>query len=148
MGIFPEFANSSHGILTMRKSSPRLKAVNGFHRPISYPLIEANRPMKKLIPFVCVLLQANPAIAQPVPPSSNKVSMETCLQAARAKLKGDVVKLELKNERGVPTYEFEIEGKERTMEFECDANTGQITEEEQEVESPEHPSFKSKQKSA
>jgi uncharacterized membrane protein YkoI len=32
------------------------------------------------------------------------------------------------------------------MEFECDGNTGKITEEEQEVEGPEHPDFKSKAK--
>ena len=102
--------------------------------------------MKTLIPLACLALQFNPAIAQSAPTPSTKVSMETCLQAARAKLDSDVVKLELKTERGVPTYEFEIEGKERTMEFECDANTGQITEEEQEVDSPEHPAFKSKAK--
>jgi len=102
--------------------------------------------MKKLIPLVCLLVQTNPVVSQPAPAPSTKVSMETCLQAARAKLDGDVVKLELKTERGVPTYEFEIEGKERTMEYECDANSGQITEVEQEVDSPEHPAFKSKAK--
>ncbi|MCF7969522.1 MAG: PepSY domain-containing protein, partial [Methylococcaceae bacterium] len=72
--------------------------------------------MKSLIPLACLALQFNPAIAQSAPTPSTKVSMETCVQAARAKLEGDVVKLELKTERGVLTYEFEIEGKERTME--------------------------------
>ncbi len=102
--------------------------------------------MKKLIPLACVVLQINPASAQTASIPTTKASMETCLQASRAKLDGDVVKLELKTERGVPTYEFELAGKERIMEFECDANTGQITEEEQEVDSPDHPTFKSKAK--
>lgn len=72
--------------------------------------------------------------------------VETCLQTALARLDGEAVKLELKLEQGKPVYEIEIAGKDRTMEFECDANTGQITEEEQEVDSPEHPLFKSKAK--
>lgn len=75
-----------------------------------------------------------------------KATQETCLQAALAKLDGDIVKVEFKHERGAPVYEIEIAGKDRTMEFECDANTGQITEEEQEVDSPDHPLFKAKAK--
>jgi len=75
-----------------------------------------------------------------------QAGVETCLQAALEKLRGEAVKLELKTEQGKPTYEIEIAGQDRTMEFECDANTGKITEEEQEVASPEHPLFKSKAK--
>ena len=91
--------------------------------------------------LACGIAQAGtPAIPE------THAGMETCLQAALAKMPGDVVKLELKSERGTPTYEFEIAGKDRTMEFECDANTGKITEEEQEVDSPENPAFKSKVK--
>jgi uncharacterized membrane protein YkoI len=92
------------------------------------------------------LLACNVAMAAPLEIPKMTANMETCLQAALAKMPGDVVKLELKNERGTPTYEFEIAGKDRTMEFECDANTGKITEEEQEVDSPENPAFKSKVK--
>jgi uncharacterized membrane protein YkoI len=76
-----------------------------------------------------------------------KVSMETCLNAALEKKSGDVVKLEFKNERGTPIYEFEIAGKDgKTWELECDANKGKITEVEQEVSSPNDPLFKSKMK--
>ena len=92
------------------------------------------------------LLACNVVMAAPLEIPKMTANMETCLQAALAKMPGDVVKLELKNERGTPTYEFEIAGKDRTMEFECDANTGKITEEEQEVDSPENPAFKSKVK--
>lgn len=76
-----------------------------------------------------------------------KVSMERCLQAAFAKKTGQVVKLEFKNERGVPVYEFEIAGDDgKVWELECDANKGEITEEEQEVNSPDDPLFKTKMK--
>lgn len=90
---------------------------------------------------VCV-----PAIADIKIPKT-KVSMETCLKAALAKRIGKVVKLELKDERGVPTYEFEILGIDgKSWELECDANKGKITEEEQEVESGDDPLFKEKTK--
>jgi uncharacterized membrane protein YkoI len=76
-----------------------------------------------------------------------KVSMETCMKAALAKREGKVIKLELKDERGVPTYEFEILDRAgKTWELECDANQGKITEEEQEVESADDPLFKEKAK--
>jgi uncharacterized membrane protein YkoI len=76
-----------------------------------------------------------------------KVSMESCLEAALAKKDGTVVKLEFKNERGTPVYEFEIAGKDgKSWEYECDANTGKITEEEQEVDSSDDPLFKAKKK--
>ena len=90
---------------------------------------------------VCV-----PAIADIKMPKT-KASMETCLKAALAKRDGDVVKLEFKDERGVPTYEFEIVGKDnKSWELECDAKKGKITEEEQEVESGDDPLFKEKAK--
>lgn len=76
-----------------------------------------------------------------------KVSMEKCLQLVFAKKAGDVVKLEFKNERGTPIYEFQIAGTDgKVWEYECDANKGKITEEEQEVSSPGDPLFKSKMK--
>ena len=62
-----------------------------------------------------------------------KASMETCMKAALAKHDGELTKLELKIERGTPTYEFEILSKDgKSWELECDANKGKITEEEQE----------------
>lgn len=76
-----------------------------------------------------------------------KVSMETCMNAALAKHNGEVTKLELKIENKVPTYEVEILTQDgKSWELECDANTGKITEEEQEVSSAEDPLFKEKAK--
>lgn len=90
---------------------------------------------------VCV-----PAMADIKIPKT-KVSLESCLKAALAKRDGEIVKLEFKDERGVPTYEFEILGKDgNSWELECDANKGKITEEEQEVGDSDHPLFKEKAK--
>ena len=75
------------------------------------------------------------------------VDVETCLKTVLAKQAGEVVKLERKDERGVPVYEFEVLGKDgKSWELECDASTGKITEEEQEVASPDDPLFKAKAK--
>jgi uncharacterized membrane protein YkoI len=99
------------------------------------------------------ILWANIALAACAPAMADielpktKVSMETCMKAALAQRDGEVVKLELKDERGVPTYEFEILGKDgKTWELECDANKGKITEEEQEVENADAQLFKQKAK--
>jgi uncharacterized membrane protein YkoI len=93
-----------------------------------------------------LVLAVTDATSKPFKMVKVKATQETCLQAALEKLEGDIVKVEFKNERGAPIYEIEIAGKDRTMEFECDANTGKITEEETEVDSPDHPLFKSKAK--
>jgi uncharacterized membrane protein YkoI len=88
-----------------------------------------------------------PAMAGTEELPKTKVSMEVCMKAAQAKHEGEVVKLELKDERGVPTYEFEILAKDgKSWELECDANTGKITEEEQEVDNAEAQLFKQKAK--
>lgn len=87
-----------------------------------------------------------PALADIKMPKT-KASMETCMKAALSKKDGEVVKLEFKDERGTPTYEFEILGKDgKSWEFECDAKKGKITEEEQEVENADDPLFKGKAK--
>ena len=76
-----------------------------------------------------------------------KVDMESCMKSALAKRSGEVVKLERKDERGIPVYEFEVLGSDgKSWELECDANTGKIIEEEQEVSGPDDPLFKSKAK--
>ena len=76
-----------------------------------------------------------------------KVTLETCMKAALAKKAGTVVKVELKIERGTPIYEFDIESKDgKAWDIECDANTGKITEVEQEVRSVDDPLFKAKMK--
>lgn len=78
---------------------------------------------------------------------TGKVSMEACMDTALAKRPGQIVKLERKDERGVPVYEFEVLSSDgKTYELECDANSGKIIEEEQESSSIDDPSFKSKAK--
>jgi uncharacterized membrane protein YkoI len=105
--------------------------------------------MKTLHPrfmIIIALAASGPAMADFKMPKT-KVSMETCMKAALAKHDGEVVKLEFKDERGVPTYEFEILDKDgKSWELECDAKRGKITEEEQEVENAEAQLFKSKAK--
>lgn len=94
---------------------------------------------------LCLALagQAVPALAE----SKAKVDMETCMKAALAKRPGEVVKLERKDERGAPVYEFEVLGADgKSWELECDAASGKITEEEQEVSDPDDPAFKAKAK--
>jgi uncharacterized membrane protein YkoI len=87
-----------------------------------------------------------PAIADIKMPKT-KVSMETCMKAALAKHEGEVTKLELKVEKNVPTYEVEILAQDgKSWELECDANSGKITEEEQEVSNADDPLFKAKAK--
>lgn len=77
-----------------------------------------------------------------------KVTLETCMKAALAKKAGIVVKVEFKIERGTtPIYEFDIESKDgKAWDIECDANTGKITEVDQEVRSVDDPLFKAKMK--
>jgi len=95
----------------------------------------------------CVtLLGGHMAMAASPEIPKTKAGMETCLQAALGKMSGDVIKLEFKQEGKTPIYEIEIAGKDKTMEYECDANTGKITEEEQEVGSIDHALFKAKAK--
>lgn len=76
-----------------------------------------------------------------------KVSLERCLQAALKVHAGTVVKLEMKVEKGVPTYEFDIESPDgRAWDIECDGLTGEITEVEEEVASAAAPGFAAKVK--
>lgn len=73
--------------------------------------------------------------------------METCMKAALAKHPGEVLTLEAEIEKGKPIYEFDIKGKDgKEWEVECDAKSGKVTEEEQEVANADDPAFKSKAK--
>lgn len=93
------------------------------------------------------LVAGGDATAKPFKTVKTKATQEVCLQAALAKQDGDIVKVEFKVERGTPVYEVEIAAEGgRMVEFECDANSGKITEEEQEVDSPDNPLFKAKAK--
>jgi len=102
--------------------------------------------IKRTIWVSIALGMCAPAMADIKMPKT-KVSMESCMKAALSKKEGEVVKLEFKDERGTPTYEFEILGKDgKSWELECDANKGKITEEEQEVENTDDALFKAKAK--
>lgn len=76
-----------------------------------------------------------------------KVSLEKCMTAALKTRAGTVVKMEMKMERGVPTYEFDIESKDgKAWDIECDGNTGKITEIEEELGSATDAQFAAKVK--
>lgn len=97
--------------------------------------------MKKLSFLLVSLLIASPAIA-----AGHKGSMETCMKAALAKHPGAVISLEAEIENKKPIYEFDIKGNDgKEWEVECDAKSGKVTEEEEEVEAKD-PRFASKAK--
>jgi uncharacterized membrane protein YkoI len=73
--------------------------------------------------------------------------IEQCLHAALAEKNGGVVKVELKIEKDIPTYEFDIETPDgKAWDIECDTKTGKISEIEQEVKNAKDPLFKAKLK--
>lgn len=89
---------------------------------------------------------AGPSIAAPQFPKT-KVSLEQCMATATKAKPGNVVKVEMKLERNVPTYEFDIESSDgRAWDVECDGNTGKITEVEEEVPDASHAKFAEKAK--
>lgn len=86
--------------------------------------------MKKITLAVLAALFATSALA-----AEHKGALETCLKAAQAKHPGDVVSLEAELDKGKPIYEFDIKGKDgKEWEVECDAKTGKVIEEEEEVD--------------
>jgi len=86
--------------------------------------------MKKLSFLLVTLLVASPVIA-----AGHKGSMETCMKAALAKHPGTVISLEAEIEIKKPIYEFDIKGNDgKEWEVECDAKSGKVTEEEEEVD--------------
>jgi uncharacterized membrane protein YkoI len=94
-----------------------------------------------------LMLCAAPAAAQDTAMPGSDGPMEKCMKAALASKPGRTIKLEFKDERGTPTYEFNILGKDgKEWELECDGNTGKIVETEQEVPSANHALFKGKRK--
>lgn len=76
-----------------------------------------------------------------------KFGMEHCLHAALTEKNGGVVKVELKIENNIPTYEFDIETPDgKAWDIECNTETGKISEIEEEVKSSADPLFKAKMK--
>ena len=61
-------------------------------------------------------------------------SLGKCVKAALSKHDGKIVKVEMKSEKKVATYEFDIESADGTAwDIECNVQTSKITEVEQEV---------------
>lgn len=92
-----------------------------------------------------LLAFALPALAD-TPPPKTKVSLEQCEKAALTRYPGKVVKVELKREKGVPVFEFDIQGTDKSWDIECSAKSGKITEVEEEVANGDAPAFKAKTK--
>jgi uncharacterized membrane protein YkoI len=104
--------------------------------------ITKEKMMKKISLALAALLVSASAFAA----QSHQGAMETCMKAALAKHPGDVVSLEAELEKGKPTYEFDIKTKDgKEWEVECDAKTGKLIEEEEEVDIKD-PRFASKAK--
>ncbi|HEX7812727.1 MAG TPA: PepSY domain-containing protein [Burkholderiales bacterium] len=86
-----------------------------------------------------------PFAAEALP--KTKAGLEKCMSAALEAHAGTVIKMEMKREKGVPTYEFDIESKDgKAWDIECDGNTGKITEVEEEVSSATEAQFAAKVK--
>jgi uncharacterized membrane protein YkoI len=91
------------------------------------------------------LSASSPFAAETLP--KTKAGLEKCMSAALKTHSGTVIKMEMKMERGVPTYEFDIESKDgKAWDIECDGNTGKITEVEEEVASATEAQFAAKVK--
>ena len=103
--------------------------------------------MRLLVPVAAAtFLAAGSAVAAEKFPKT-KVPLEQCMAAATKAKPGTVVKVEMKMERNVPTYEFDIEsGDGKAWDIECDGNTGKITEIEEEVPDASHAKFAAKMK--
>lgn len=103
--------------------------------------------MKLSLIFITASLAATSAFAAEMKIPNTKVSMETCMQAVLKEKSGKVVKLEMKDERGTPMYEFEVKGEDgKVWDIECSAMSGTITEIEQDVGSADHELFRPKVK--
>jgi uncharacterized membrane protein YkoI len=111
-------------------------------RSFGWHLLIKENYMKKISLALAALLVTLPAFAAP----AHKGAMESCMKAALAKHPGDVISLEAEIENGKPIYEFDIKGKDgKEWEVECDAKTGKVTEEEEEIDIKD-PRFASKAK--
>lgn len=61
-------------------------------------------------------------------------SLGKCVKAALTKQEGKIVKLEMKSEKKIAMYEFDIESADGSAwDIECNVQTGKVTEVEQEV---------------
>jgi uncharacterized membrane protein YkoI len=104
-----------------------------------------NRMLLVPVAGAVALIALGAIAAEKFPPT--KVGLEKCMAAATKEKAGTVVKVEMKMERNVPTYEFDIESTDgKAWDIECDGNTGKITEIEEEVPDASHAKFAGKMK--
>jgi uncharacterized membrane protein YkoI len=96
--------------------------------------------------FACLSSFALSAAAADVAPPKTKISVDQCEKTVLEKYPGKVVKVELKIENGEHVFEFDVQGKVKVWDIECNAVSGKITEEEQEVANGDDPLFKAKTK--
>lgn len=97
---------------------------------------------KKLLALLIASAFVSPALAA----DKHTGKLETCMKAALAKHPGAVISLEAELEAGKPSYEFDIKGADgKEWEIECDAKSGKLIEEEEEVDAKD-PRFTSKAK--
>ncbi len=90
---------------------------------------------------------ASTALAAASARAETNAGIDACIATVGAKHPGKIVKVERKIEKGEPVYEFDVHGTNGKMyDIECSAKTGQITEVEEEVETPDNPAFKPKVK--
>lgn len=103
--------------------------------------------MKTPVQPLLVIALACGGLAQAADFPKTKVGLEKCMAAATQAKPGTVVKVEMKMERKVPTYEFDIESADgKAWDVECSGNTGKITEIEEEVKDATDPKFAGKMK--
>jgi uncharacterized membrane protein YkoI len=118
---------------------------------LDIPLEATMKPTHAVLALAAVTVTATASAARPIGADvafpKTKVPLERCLGAALKEHAGTVVKLELKVEKGVPVYEFDIESQDgRAWDIECDATTGKIVEVEEEVASAADEKFAAKLK--
>lgn len=101
----------------------------------------------RLLALPALLAFAFPVIADDAtPPIKTKFSIDACEKTVLEKYPGKVVKVELKKEKGVPVFEFDVEGADKTWDIECSGKTGKIIEIEEEVANADAAAFKAKTK--
>lgn len=73
---------------------------------------------------------------------ADDAALDACRKAASEIAKGETVKIELEQEKGLAVYEIEVKAADGSeWEFKCDKATGKIVEKEQELPSADHPAF-------
>lgn len=73
---------------------------------------------------------------------ADDAALDACRKAAGEIAKGETVKIELEQEKGLAVYEIEVKAADGSeWEFKCDKATGKIVEKEQELPSADHPAF-------